>query len=831
MTPPNVVSGQARTGDLDRPLGFFRSHALTVLEFPRVLEVVAGYAHSSLGAARVLALTPSLDLDAVRAEHARVEAMRTLVSSEEGWQGETIPDLTAALARLRVPGTTLDGLSLREAGLLLGSARRTRDAIYADNVSPMTRALLVQFADVMARDAELERRLEKALDDDGSVRDDASPSLRRIRREMAGAEGELVRLLERLMAKLEPHHQVGDASVTVRNGRYVIPVRREGAKGTGGIVHDTSASGATVFIEPPAAVEAGNRIRELAIEEQREIERVLRELTDTLRPHHAALELSLEALVALDALAARARYALAARCLPSVLCAPAEGFAIHNGRHPLLLARGADVVPFDLTMLSGERTLLVSGPNTGGKTVLLKALALLSLMAQSGIPAPVGPESRLAAFDGVFADIGDEQSIEASLSTFSAHLKNHTEIVCDATPASLVLVDELGSGTDPLEGAALGGAILEALTPRGTLTIATTHLGALKELAQEVPGVVNASLQFDAVALAPTYRLIKGIPGRSYGLSIARRLEMPAAVIARAEERVPTVERDVHRLLEALEIRERESATLMAQLQADAADVHERGRRLAEREAEIKKKERELERASRHDARRYLLDARGDLEKMIASLKQAGAEGLEAAAAAARRGLEQRAGQERAALDELESRERTEAQAEAERRAQDARARSPREEQRPLGVGDAVAVATLGGKAGKLLELRGQEALVMVGALKLTVPTRTLTRISQRALRDRETAVAYIGDIPEVEAKHEVDVRGMRIGEVEDAVLQAIDSALRADLAELRIIHGKGTGALREKVGQMVKDDPRVKSSRLGAWNEGGAGVTLVSFQ
>lgn len=830
MTPPDVVSEQTRTGDHDRPVGFFRPHALTVLEFPRVLEVVAGYAHTALGAARVMALAPSVDLEWVRLEQSRVEAMRALVTSEDGWAGEAIPDVRAAVARLRVAGTVLDGLSLRDAGRLLGSARRTRDAIYADQVPAMARALLVEYADVMARDAELERRLEKALDEDGSVRDDASSALRRIRREMAGAEGELVRLLERLMTKLEPHHQVGDASVTVRNGRYVIPVRREGAKHVGGIVHDTSASGATVFVEPPAAVEAGNRIRELAIEEQREIERILRELTEALRPHQVELELSLEALVALDALAARARYGVAARCTPAPLGAPEDGFAIRNGRHPLLLAHGADVVPFDLEMHPGERTLLVSGPNTGGKTVLLKAIALLSLMAQSGIPAPVGPESRLAAYDGVFADIGDEQSIEASLSTFSAHLKNLIEIVKDATASSLVLVDELGSGTDPLEGAALGGAILEALTARGTTTFATTHLGALKELAQEVAGVVNASLQFDAVALAPTYRLIKGIPGRSYGLSIARRLEMPMAVIERAEARVPTAERDVHRLLEVLEVRDRESAALMRQLEADRDDVHQRGRRLAEREGEIRRKERDLERASRQDARRYLLDARADLERMIASLKAAGSAGVEEAAAAARRSLEQRAGQEREALEALDAAAEADARADAEQRLQDARRRGAHDA-RPLGAGDPVAVSTLGGKAGKLLSVRGGDAQVMVGALKLTVPLNTLTRISAKALRDRETAVAYIGDVPDVHVQHEVDVRGMRIAEVEDAVLQALDGALRADLGELRIIHGKGTGALREKVGQMVKDDPRVKASRLGAWNEGGAGVTVVTLR
>ncbi len=644
-----------------------------------------------------------------------------------------------------------------------------------------------------------------------------------------------MRLLERLMAKLEPHHQVSDASVTMRNGRYVIPVRREGAKSTGGIVHDTSGSGATVFVEPPAAVEAGNRIRELAIEEQREIDRILRELTDALRPHHAALAASLEALVALDALFARARYAVAARCAPAALVPSREGCTIWNGRHPLLLARGDAVVPFDLEMLPGERTLLVSGPNTGGKTVLLKALALLSLLQQSGIPAPVGAESRIAMFDGVFADIGDEQSIEASLSTFSAHLKNLTEIVIDATGDSLVLVDELGSGTDPLEGAALGGAILETLTHRGTMTIATTHLGALKELAQEVPGVVNASLQFDAVALAPTYRLIKGIPGQSYGLSIARRLQMPEAVIARAEARVPQAERDVQRLVEVLETQERERARLLAQLTADAADVAERGHRLAEREGEVRRKEREFEKSSRHDARRFLLDARADLERTIGALKEAGAIGVEEAAVAARRELEARAALEKVAIEELEARERAELEAErgAELREGEGAGLGKGKGKgggAPLAVGDAVAVSTLGGKAGRLLELRDREAVVVVGALKLTVPVASLTRIAQRHLRDKEPAGAYIGDMPEVEAKHEVDVRGMRISEVEDAVLQAIDSALRADLKELRIIHGKGTGALRERVGAMVKHDPRITGHRLGAWNEGGAGVTVVQL-
>jgi DNA mismatch repair protein MutS2 len=444
-------------------------------------------------------------------------------------------------------------------------------------------------------------------------------------------------------------------------------------------------------------------------------------------------------------------------------------------------------------------------------------------MAQTGIPAPVGLGSKIAIFDRFFADIGDEQSIEASLSTFSAHLRNLTEIVRDATADSLVLIDELGSGTDPVEGAALGGAILETLTRRGTTTIATTHLGALKELAHEVPGIVNASLQFDAIALAPTFRLVKGVPGRSYGLSIARRLRMPEDVLANAEQRVPKGERDVAALLEDLEARqkaleEREKAT----------DAHHdatvaRAERVSEREKVVRDKERELERAARSDARRYLLDARQEIEKTIKELRAAGADQIETAAIAARRAAEQKAAEAGEALAKLKTEDRG-PRAEDERHGNEAAATAAIE------VGAPVSVATLGGKAGRVVELRGRDAVVAVGAMKLTVPLKTLKRVSKRALEPLEVAVPLIGDQPEVEVKHEVDLRGMRVDEAELAVTQAVDAAVRADLGALRIIHGKGTGALRERVGELLSGDSRVRTFRMGAWNEGGAGVTIAEL-
>ncbi|MEP6692655.1 MAG: Smr/MutS family protein, partial [Gemmatimonadaceae bacterium] len=538
---------------------------------------------------------------------------------------------------------------------------------------------------------------------------------------------------------------------------------------------------------------------------------------------------ALEALVELDSLVARARFAEELGCAPADFSPARLGFAIRDGRHPLLLARGGAVVPFDLAMGAGERTLLLSGPNTGGKTVLLKAIGLISALAQSGIPAPVGAESVIPIFDDCFADIGDEQSIEASLSTFSAHVRNLGEILARATASSLVLVDELGSGTDPTEGAALGAAILEELTRRGTLTVATTHLGALKLLATETPAIVNASLQFDEAALAPTYRLIKGIPGRSYGLSIARRLNLPNDVLERATERLPRGERDVAALLTDLERREAELNGREATAKLDAERAAAKLERVAERERKVRATERELEKEGRQDARRYLLDARAEVDRIIKSLKTSTGAMNDAARRAgapadelereARRQVETLAGEQGDALEQM-------AVAERKRTI----ASSAPATAAIVGVGDVVEVATLGGKAGRVVEMRGDAAVVAVGAMKLTLPTATLRRTSRKAL-EPEVVVELRGDLPELDhAPSEVDLRGMRVDEMESALVHFIDTAIRADLAAVRIIHGKGTGALRLRVQELLRAERRVRAFRMGAWNEGGAGVTIAEL-
>jgi DNA mismatch repair protein MutS2 len=798
------------------------AHALAVLEFQRTLDVVAGHATSAAGAAHVRELRPVDDVAEIEREHARVTAMRALVAADAPWSPEPVPDVARALARLRVAGTALPAPELLGALVLLRSARRSAEALRDARRPAVATAVLAPIVANLVSAKPEEAALERVLADDGSVRDDASPALRRVRRELRGAEAELVRLLERIMAKLGSHQQVPDMSVTVRNGRYVIPVRREARGAIGGIVHDTSGSGATLFVEPPAAVEEQNRIRELEIEEIREVDRILLEATDRIRPLHDELVASLDALVTLDSLYGRARYAIAYQCAHAELAEPAEGFTIRNGRHPLLLAQGIGVVPFDLEMAPDERTLLVSGPNTGGKTVLLKSLALISALVQSGVPAPVAAGSCVAVFDDIFADIGDEQSIEASLSTFSAHLKNLGEILIAATARSLVLVDELGSGTDPVEGAALGGAILEELTRRRALTIATTHLGALKELATEVPGVVNASLQFDAVALAPTYRLIKGVPGRSYGISIARRLGLRGDVLDRAEERVPQGERDVNRLLADLEARDGELALREREATEALESARERSHRLAEREQRVRQRERELEKESRGGARRYLLEARAEIERTIRELREAGAAELDEKARLARQGAERLAAEHGEALAALDRREQ------AARRGRTDGDDAGFDDAEP-NEGDLVEIATLGGRLGRLLERRDGDAIVAVGGVKMTLPASALRRTRKQEARQRET-VPLLGDMPEEYVAPEIDLRGQRVGDIDDLVMTALDAAIRADLKALRIIHGKGTGALRTRVAEMLRKDTRVKAFRLGAWNEGGTGVTVAEL-
>jgi DNA mismatch repair protein MutS2 len=785
-------------------------HALDVLQLSEALDQVARFAGSELGADAVRGLVPTAAAAAIETELDRVEETRRFLELPGEAVTPRIPDVRPPLRRLGIEGASLEAAPLRDVADLLQGASAVRRAIQPEAGGF---PLLGELATRLRVPREAEERIRRAIDEHGEVRDGASRELARLRREIKGARGRLVQKLEKYMASLPARIQVADASVTVRDGRYVIPVRREGRSEVGGLVHDESATGQTLFMEPPLAIEIMNRLRELERAEVREVQRILAEVTDSLRPHRDDLAAALAALVDFDSLQARARYATAIDGhRPTLLRDGGGAFEVVNARHPLLLAAGTPVVPFDLRLDPGERALLVSGPNTGGKTVLLKAVGLLSGLTQAGVIAPLGPGTRLPVFADVFADIGDEQSIEASLSTFSAHLRNQREVLEQAGADSLVLMDEMGSGTDPVEGAALARSILLELVGRGALTFATTHLGELKALAAGTPAVVNASLQFDAVELKPTYRLAKGVPGRSYGLAIARRLGLPAGVLTRAESLVPRAERDLAALLDEMEEKDRRLQEALVAAESGKAEA-ERLRSLSEeRDQALRVRERSAERLARQQARDLLLAAREEVEAVIGDLRAAAARDAQALESAAR-----------------ESRRRLEESA----REQADRMPAPREGRvaaGPLEVGGRVRV-TETGAIGTLVELREGRAVVELGGLRLQVPAAGLAPESAGAQATAPSLRGSGWSAPDFDASPDVDLRGYRADEVAGRLQPAIDAAVQAALPSLRIIHGKGTGALRQVVADLLRSDGRVASFRPGGIGEGGSGVTVAELR
>jgi DNA mismatch repair protein MutS2 len=808
---PYGVSAQRQGGTPSSLPPGESAEALETIEFAQVIELVAGHAVGPLGAARVRERGPSDDAGWISGELARVGEVAGLFRRGDMLLAEPIPDVGRALARLRIEGSVLDGVELAALHRVLVAARLVEaDLRRVADTAPLAAAL----ARPLPNKA-IERRMEQSLDPDGNLLDTASPRLAAARREVHAARQRLLRKLESLLRGLDASAAPTEGSVTVRGGRYVIPVRRDSRSRPAGIVHDESGSAGTLFIEPSESIELGNAFRAAQVEEERETLRVLRELTDLLRVELAALRDVVEMCVAVDDLVARSRYAVAVEGeVPEVASAPAP-LTVVRGRHPLLLAGAEPVVPFDLEMTDAERTLLISGPNTGGKTVLLKAVGLAAVLAQSGIVPPVGPGSRLPIFRRFFADIGDRQSIAASLSTFSAHVRMLRRILRESDEATLILLDEIGSGTDPAEGSALAAATLVSLTGRGALTLATTHLGSLKDLASHTPGVVNASLQFDAATLTPTYRFLKGVPGRSYGLAIARRLGVPPEILADAEGRVPDAERSLDGLLAAVEERERELRTAQADLAERTVELDALSARLSlqadsqsAREAELKRREKEAERAGRQQARGFLLEARQRVEEALGTARAAADE---AAAREARRVVEEGIrveGERLAALDQ-----------------------SPKSvagsSEEAVGVGARVRIPA--GSVGDVLELRGDgRVVVAVGAMRMVVDRKGLVLLPREVKR--------AGTPPTFEspgsdgANLEIDLRGMTGDEAEMATVAAVDAAVLAEQPYLRIIHGMGTGVVRERVRRVVSTDRRVRRYGFAPRNQGGTGVTVVEF-
>lgn len=782
---------------------------LSTLEFDKIRLLLAERAAFSGGKNIAEALWPSRSLkEAERWQAETEEAVRILAAGSPPPFGG-MRDVREIVRRAE-RGALLQPTEILE----VADAARASDRLRAflETCAPTVGAeTLADLAGILGRFPRLEREIQRCLSQDGEVVDHASPKLAEVRSRLRTVRQRVREYLEGLVRSAKGQRFLQEAIVTVRNGRYVVPVKQEYRSEIPGIVHDHSASGATLFVEPAAVVEMNNEIRRFEAEEAREVERVLQNLSALIASEADRLVESVEIAAELDFIFAKGRLALDWNAVKPQL--NAEGrIDIRKARHPLI--RG-EVVPVDIR-LGGEFTaLVITGPNTGGKTVALKTIGLFVLMAQAGLHLPADEGSEVGLFTRLFADIGDEQSIEQSLSTFSAHMANIVRILDAVDDRSLVLLDELGAGTDPSEGAALAVAVLERLVEKGSRVVVTTHFGALKRLAYTHPQVENASVQFDVETLRPTYKLSIGHAGKSHAFAIAERLGLAPGVIERARSHLSEQEREVEDLLGNVE----ESRLLAEKDREEAQRLRREYLELRDRyfdafERLKAAREKVLEEA-RREAEALLTKARREAEALLGRLRKSGREDLEAQAHEVRTRLISLA-------EEVQSLE----------------PEPPPVRSGPAGQvagfepapGMPVRVRSLG-KEGEVVQLFADGKVgVQVGALKVTVERSDLEPLARPRPQAAAPAYGAIAFRKAGQIQTEVDLRGMLVSEAIERLDKYLDDAILAGLERVRVIHGKGTGALREGVWAYLKGHPRVRGFQLGEASEGGAGVTLVEL-
>jgi len=787
---------------------------LETLELDKILERLAEHAAFSAGRELALALQPATDLAVVQRRQEQTAEARALLSVRPGLTLGGVHDVRPLLKSARI-GATLEPNALLDVQSTLLGGKALRRVILADEEQyPVLAATAQRIGECPKLVAEIGR----CINDRGEVVDSASPALSRIRRELSVAHDRLLDRLNKLLASAANARYLQEALVTQRGGRYVVPLKSEFRGRIPGIVHDQSGSGATLFIEPLAVVDLGNQWRQLQLDEQREVERILNALSAAVGEHAVEIESTVEALAELDMALAKAEYAYQLRAVQPDLLEPVsatsakssqapfpEYLHLVRARHPLLPAEA--VVPIDVRLGGEFAIVVITGPNTGGKTVALKTVGLLAGMAQCGLQIPAAEGSSLRVFSGLYADIGDEQSIEQSLSTFSSHMINIIDILGEAGEGSLVLLDELGAGTDPVEGSALGRAILSKLLERRVPAMVTTHYTELKLFAQATAGVENAAVEFDVRTLSPTYKLSIGSPGQSNAFAIARRLGLPQEIISQAEGLISAEDREADRILDRIRSSRKEIGRAMNAAQTTLASAREK-------EEEARRLMREVERQRRE----WLAEARQQLE-VVREEQRRWQETVDRKAVT-RQWLDE-------AAKRLEPVEQAQQAVEAETAALPPVA-EPVVAPGRLQVGDAVWVESLQ-QAGQLLTLDGDEAEVQVGAFRARVPVVDLEKRpipSQVTATERVTVDLSSRPLPGVE----LNLRGQRVEEALSELDKYLDDAYLAALPYARIVHGKGTGALRDAVREALADHPLVASFRPGELNEGGEGVTVVTL-
>ena len=783
---------------------------LHTLEYRKILNKLMKYTQTSMGRLTAEQLRPSGDFEGVKKllqatdEAANVDRLKGIPS----FGG--ISDIRAALKRASIGGM-LGTTELLAVGTTIGGARRVKRFLAAMHEEEKIE-FLFSLSDVLSEQKHVEDAIRLCIDENADVLDTASSELATIRRELRGGETRIREKLDSMIRSSSVSKMLQDQLVTIRGDRFVIPVKAEYRAHFGGIVHDQSGSGATLFIEPESIVAMNNKLRETRLREEREIEIILHRLTALVADIAEEMTYDIDILGELDFIFSKARLARDMKATQPRM--NDRGYLkLRKGRHPLIPAE--HVVPLDVELGNQYSSIIVTGPNTGGKTVTLKTIGLLSLMSMSGLFIPAEEGSQMCVFDAIYADIGDEQSIEQSLSTFSSHMTNIISILRRMTPKSLILLDEVGAGTDPAEGSALAIAILEHIHRTECRMVATTHYSELKAYAYERKGVINASMEFDVQSLSPTYRLLIGVPGRSNAFAIAERLGLPSAILEHARGEVKEEDLRVEHMIASLEENRLGAEQEHERAESIRREVEElRSRHQQELEKLESQRDKRLEKAEK-DASAILEKARKEAEVIISDLRRLAME--EGASVKEHKLIEARR-----RLDEAEPSPRKKAAT-----------RKPAKTPRTIGPGDEVKVDSLNQK-GFVVELSGtKEALVQFGIMKMKVSLDDLELLSSKAasapvpLRQATTVKRSRDE----NIRRELDLRGTNL---EEAIMETdrfIDEAFLGNLGQISIIHGKGTGVLRTGIQEYLRKHRHVKSYRLGNYNEGGAGVTVAELQ
>lgn len=785
---------------------------LKVLEYNKIIELLSSQAGSEMAKEKLKALTPSDNAAEIREYLAETtEAVSVIVRKGSLPVGQ-IYDIENAMHLARKGGS----LTMRQLLQVLYNLKVASNVVtfLKSDLPPLP--IINGMAEVIVTFPRLAERIDRCILSEDEMADSASPELRNIRRDIVRQNDAIRNRLNSILNSSTSKTYLQDAIVTMRDGRYVVPVKAENRSKVPGIVHDQSGSGATLFIEPQVIVELNNKLRELELAEKAEIDRILAELSSNVAEHFHDIMNNQKLLIDLDVIFAKGKLSCMMKAEEPAI--DEDGYLdLGAARHPLIDPK--KVVPINVSIGKVYDTLVITGPNTGGKTVTLKTIGLLAMMCQSGLHIPAAGTSRMPVYKDIFADIGDEQSIEQSLSTFSSHMRNTVELVEKAETGTLVLLDELGAGTDPTEGAALAIAILERLASQGAQTVATTHYNELKKYAISTPGVENASMEFNVETLSPTYRLSIGVPGKSNAFEISKKLGLPSEIIDRANDLLEKGDIEFEDVLSAIEADKKRAEDERDEAMALAASMRKQQEELQRREKLLEKREREALQQAKEEARAIIKEAKDTASEVQKELRE-----LSKVQSLGERNKRLEQGRRR--LKETES------------KYQDGIVREVNENPVSIDdvqVGDKVRLLTLD-QTGEVLTLPDEKGdlMVKVGIMKINVNISDLMMINEKKSGKSKKVGSHYGNLYRAKAmavSTSVNVVGKNLEDATMEVEKYLDDAYMAGLKEVTVIHGRGQGILKEGLRQLFKRNKLVASFRKGSYNEGGEGVTIVKLK